>query len=89
MSLSPTPNPLVQIDGNRIRRNEECTMKDRLLTLKEVAALLGVPVATLRWWRHKGVGPASFKIGRLVKYQSSDVDRWIQAQRRSGGTTTA
>ena len=64
-------------------------MHDRLLAIKEVAELLGVPVATLRWWRHKGVGPDSLKIGRMVKYRPIDVDRWVEAQRRPGGPAAA
>ncbi|MDT4906761.1 MAG: hypothetical protein QOI69_2 [Pseudonocardiales bacterium] len=54
---------------------------DRLLTITEAAELLRVPVATLRWWRHKGIGPRSFKMGRHVVYQRSDLDAWIEAQR--------
>lgn len=33
---------------------------DELMTIGEVAELLRVPVATLRYWRHLGAGPASF-----------------------------
>ena len=38
------------------------------------------PVATLRWWRHVGTGPHSFKIGRGVRYRLSDVHAWIDQQ---------
>jgi hypothetical protein len=37
-------------------------------------------VATLRWWRHVGIGPHSFKIGRDVRYRISDVRAWIDRQ---------
>jgi hypothetical protein len=37
---------------------------DELLTTKEVAGVVCVPVATLRYWRHLGTGPHSFRIGR-------------------------
>lgn len=37
--------------------------QDRLLTGTEVAGLVRKPVATLRWWRHVGIGPHGFKIG--------------------------
>lgn len=30
-----------------------------LLTLAEVAAILRVPINTLRWWRQRGSGPGS------------------------------
>jgi hypothetical protein len=41
---------------------------DELLTMQEVADVVRVPVATLRYWRHLGTGPRSFRIGRSVRY---------------------
>src|SRR5665811_1135665 len=38
---------------------------DELLTIAEVADVVRVPVATLRYWRHLGTGPHSF---RTVSY---------------------
>ena len=58
--------------------------RDELLTIKEVSALLHVPVATLRYWRHLGTGPHSFRVGRGVRYQGTDVSAWINAKRRNG-----
>ena len=54
--------------------------EDRLLTITEVADLLRKPVGTMRWWRHLGIGPHSFKIGRDVRYRMSDVHAWIDQQ---------
>ena len=53
---------------------------DELLTLPEVADLVRVPVATLRYWRHLGSGPRSFRIGRTVRYWRSDVFQWLESQ---------
>jgi excisionase family DNA binding protein len=53
---------------------------DQLLTITETAELLRTPVATLRWWRHTGKGPRSFKIGRGVRYRRSDLHAWIDQQ---------
>lgn len=58
-----------------------------LLTLTEAAALLRAPVATLRWWRHNGIGPHSFKIGRHVMYRQTDLNAWIEAQHQNGSAT--
>jgi excisionase family DNA binding protein len=52
-----------------------------LLTLTEAAAVLRTPVATLRYWRHLGIGPAGFRLGRRVLYRRDDLDRWVEAQR--------
>ncbi|MDB6136899.1 MAG: transcriptional regulator, MerR family [Verrucomicrobiales bacterium] len=55
-----------------------------LLTLPEAAELLRAPVATLRYWRHLGSGPRSFRLGRRVLYRRDDVQAWVDAQRSSG-----
>jgi hypothetical protein len=39
---------------------------DELMTMKEVATLVLVPEATLRYWRHLGTGPHGFRVGRSV-----------------------
>ena len=57
------------------------TDHDGLLTITEAAQRLRVPVTTLRWWRHKDIGPRSFKLGRHVMYQHSDLDAWVATQR--------
>ena len=56
------------------------TADHELLTITEVADLLRVPVATLRYWRHRDTGPRSFRIGRHVRYRPEDVEQWIQRQ---------
>jgi predicted DNA-binding transcriptional regulator AlpA len=53
----------------------------RLLNSAEVAQMIRVPEATLRYWRHVGIGPRSFKMGpRRVLYRADDVDAWVAAQ---------
>jgi hypothetical protein len=44
---------------------------------KEVAEILRFPAETLRYWRHLGRGPRSFKVGRKVLYAVEDVEAWI------------
>jgi excisionase family DNA binding protein len=53
---------------------------ERLLTLPEVAEILGVPVATLYRWRHRGEGPPGYRIGRHVRYRRATVDAWVETQ---------
>jgi predicted DNA-binding transcriptional regulator AlpA len=52
-----------------------------LLKLPEAAAKLRTPEATLRYWRHVGKGPTSFKLGRNVMYEDTDVDLWVESQK--------
>jgi len=53
---------------------------DELLTIDEAAALVRAPVATLRYWRHLGTGPHSFRVGRAVRYWRRDVLAWLTEQ---------
>jgi predicted DNA-binding transcriptional regulator AlpA len=56
---------------------------DELLTIQEVADVVRVPVATLRYWRHVGTGPRSFRIGRSVRYWRTEVFAWLDNQANS------
>lgn len=38
---------------------------------------------TLQRWRLEGIGPKFLKLGRLVRYRQSDLDRWVAAQLRT------
>lgn len=55
---------------------------DEMLTLQEACRFLRVAEGTLRYWRHLGCGPRSFKIGRLVRYWRADLVLWLSEQTR-------
>jgi excisionase family DNA binding protein len=61
------------------------TREPDLLTIGEAAELLRAPVATLRYWRHLGTGPRSFRLGRRVLYRREDLRTYIDAQRHENG----
>lgn len=56
---------------------------DEMLTLKEVATMLRVPEATVRYWRHLSKGPRGFRIGRSVRYWRTEVALWLEEQSRT------
>ena len=56
-----------------------------LLTITEAADLLRAPVATLRYWRHLGTGPRSFRLGRRVLYKRADLQLWLDERRDAEG----
>ena len=56
---------------------------DDFLTLPEAAAILRVPVNTLRWWRQRGTGPGFFKIGRHLVTTIGDLRGWIEEQKQA------
>jgi len=53
----------------------------RYMTTAEVAETTRAPVETVRYWRHIGRGPKSFKVGRRVLYAVEDVEAWIAEAR--------
>ena len=58
-----------------------------LLTDRQVARMLNVSCAALRFWRSRGSGPRWCRVGqRLVRYDLVDLRRWIadQAGMRDG-----
>ncbi|HET9872269.1 MAG TPA: helix-turn-helix domain-containing protein [Propionibacteriaceae bacterium] len=59
---------------------EKVGKAEPLLTLLEVSELLSIPVTTLYAWRHRGEGPAGYRIGRHVRYRLSAVEAWLEEQ---------
>ena len=51
------------------------------LTESEAAARLGLKVATLRAWRQKGRGPAYVRLGRAVRYLTTDINDFLHSNR--------
>jgi excisionase family DNA binding protein len=62
---------------------------ERLLGPEELAGYLGVPVKTIYRWRYRGEGPASYRVGRHVRYKFEDVEVWLQARRERNGRTAS
>jgi len=55
-------------------------MKDRWLSVKEIAEYLGVKQDTIYKWITRKRMPAH-KIGRLWKFKKDEIDKWV----KSGG----
>ncbi|CAN5407238.1 hypothetical protein BH10ACT8_BH10ACT8_07680 [soil metagenome] len=53
------------------------TEDDDLLTTAEVVVITRAPASTVRYWRHVGMGPRSFRLGKRVVYRRRDVLAWI------------
>jgi DNA-binding transcriptional MerR regulator len=54
---------------------------DQILTTEEVAKLYRTSPSTVRYWRHMGKGPKSFKRGRRVLYAREDIEADLRAAR--------
>jgi hypothetical protein len=56
------------------------SLGEEMYTLQEACAYLRIPEGTLRYWRHLGTGPRSFKLGRHVRYWKADLILWLTEQ---------
>lgn len=50
----------------------------RLLTVRELAEHLQVPLKTIYTWRYKGIGPPAVRIGRYLRFRAEDVAAWLE-----------
>ncbi|HEU6445319.1 MAG TPA: helix-turn-helix domain-containing protein [Gaiellaceae bacterium] len=48
-----------------------------LLTSKQLAVILRVPVNTLYAWQTRGTGPPAIRVGRHTRYRVEDVQSWL------------
>ena len=61
------------------RTDADAPRRTTALTERQVAEHLGLSVATLRAWRHRGKGPRFLRLGRSVRYLPADVDEFVRA----------
>ena len=65
--------PAVDLEGTE-------AVGDRLLTVQELALILGVRVATIHDWRYRGHVnklPAAVKLGSALRWRASDVRAFL------------
>lgn len=75
-------------DCPRIREKDDMTQTgkmqvvttDRLWTIHDVSAFLGVPVGTLYQWRYLQGGPPAYRVGRHIRYDPAAVRAWLDTQ---------
>ena len=51
--------------------------QQRLLSARQLADYLQIPLATLYQWRYRGEGPPGFKLGNHVRYRWTDIQTWL------------
>jgi hypothetical protein len=62
---------------------------DPLLDEDAAADFLHMSAKTLRKWRCVGGGPEFVKVGRLVRYQRSGLERFVRTRTRRSTSDTA
>lgn len=59
-----------------------------MLSIDDLAEILGVSRTTVYGLRYRGEGPPSVKVGRSIRYDRREVDTWLEERRepQPGGT---
>ncbi len=57
--------------------------EDRWLSTTALSERFDVPVRTIQAWREQGTGPAGVRIGKVVRYRLSEVERWEAERERA------
>ena len=56
------------------------TVDDRLWSVEDLSAYLGIPVPTLYRWRRYRCGPPCHRVGRHLRYIPAEVNAWLREQ---------
>jgi len=48
-----------------------------LISPKELASELQVPISTVYRWNSERTGPTPYRIGKHIRFRRDDVDAWI------------
>ena len=54
----------------------------QLVSTKDLSEIWGVPESTLRYWRCAQTGPPYVKLGGRIKYDLTDVERYVRANKQ-------
>ena len=68
-------------DVNAAKMNRKGDNIMKLIDEKQAAAWLGCTVSAMRKWRLLGRGPAYCRIGRLIRYNETDLIAFMDANR--------
>lgn len=52
----------------------------KMISPKELAVFLGVPLQTVYEWNHSGAGPRYSRFGKHVRYAPADIEAWVSAR---------
>jgi helix-turn-helix protein len=64
-------------------------LADECLDERVAARVLNTAPATLQKWRWEGKGPRFLKVGRLVRYRRSELERYLASVERSSTSDSA
>jgi len=70
------------LDGGK--RSSQDRSDDQLITPRQLADYLNVPLSTLYSWRYYDNGPPGLRVGKHLRYRWADVQAWVREQIKQG-----
>ena len=82
--MAPSQIPAkVLADSKQPKPQADTHKLGTLLTIQELAERLTVSVGCIRAWRLRGDGPPAIRIGTALRWDSLEVDEWLDVRRES------
>jgi hypothetical protein len=78
----PKENLKIRTPGSTVGPHGRTNSGYRLVSTKELSKMWDMPESSLRYWRCAGIGPAYVKLGGRIKYDLSDVEAYVRANKR-------
>ncbi|WP_328408819.1 helix-turn-helix domain-containing protein [Streptomyces violaceus] len=60
----------------------------KMISPKELAEFLGMPLQTIYEWNYAGTGPKYRRFGKHVRYAAEDIAAWLESRRVERGDRT-
>lgn len=82
LSARPCWNSRADMYPVQLGARKETFMRnnEHLYSPKELAEMLGVPLGSLYRWNYLGTGPLPLRVGRHIRFRTTDVDAWLEAR---------
>jgi len=55
-------------------------MTKKFISPDDLADLLGISVRTIYSWRSRNLGPRGVRVGKHLRFDWGEVERWIESQ---------
>ena len=59
--------------------------REKLMSVDELAALVGRSRRTVLDWNSRGEGPRYIRLGRRIAYRPSDIEKWLKSREVARG----
>jgi predicted DNA-binding transcriptional regulator AlpA len=73
--------PATPADGGAPQTHGRAEHHPRRLRVAEAASYVGLSISFLNQARLRGSGPTFLKLGRAIRYDSRDLDTWLELRR--------